>query len=222
MSSTYVRRPWELTTQTPLGAGTGPAPQDRTQTCRMDRAWPPKGRASPSVSSPARNARSTKIRGPSRERRRAVHHYRRYPRSLLPAKAPTRGHAPRDPRMRGFTHPRNQGRYVPKRRVAAPRTSAARGGSRPCGRRASRRRRSRTRSGCSARAGSRPGAARPRSRMTRSGSGWPAVYEVLGDVLDVEHFGQFLDRGAPGGVVLEQGRGRRRRSPADRRTRPPR
>src|SRR5689334_4540033 len=47
----------------------------------MDRAWPPKGRAGPSVISPARNARSTKIRGPSRERRRAVHHYRRYPRS---------------------------------------------------------------------------------------------------------------------------------------------
>src|SRR6516162_4983202 len=47
----------------------------------MDRAWPLKGRAGPSVISPARNARSTKIRGPSRERRRAVHHYRRYPRS---------------------------------------------------------------------------------------------------------------------------------------------
>src|SRR5215470_11618529 len=30
VSSTYVRRPWELTTQTPLGAGTGPAPRQDT------------------------------------------------------------------------------------------------------------------------------------------------------------------------------------------------
>src|SRR6476659_6751847 len=30
VSSTYVRRPWELTTQTPLGAETGPAPRQDT------------------------------------------------------------------------------------------------------------------------------------------------------------------------------------------------
>src|SRR4029077_15020925 len=30
VSSTYVRRPWELTTQTPLGAETGPAPSQDT------------------------------------------------------------------------------------------------------------------------------------------------------------------------------------------------
>src|SRR5690349_23261980 len=30
VSSTYVRRPWELTTQTPLGARTGPAPRQDT------------------------------------------------------------------------------------------------------------------------------------------------------------------------------------------------
>src|SRR5450631_1211276 len=30
VSSTYVRRPWELTTQTPLGTGTGPAPRQDT------------------------------------------------------------------------------------------------------------------------------------------------------------------------------------------------
>src|SRR5256714_4771428 len=30
VSSTYVRRPWELATQTPLGAGTGPAPRQDT------------------------------------------------------------------------------------------------------------------------------------------------------------------------------------------------
>ena len=28
--------------------------------------------------------------------------------------------------------------------------------------------------------------------------------EVLGDVLDVEQFGQFLDRGAPGRVLLQE------------------
>src|SRR5690242_3782573 len=54
---------------------------------------PQKGRAGPSVSSPARNARSTKIRGPSRERRRAVHHYRRYPGSCY-SKSTTRGGTP--------------------------------------------------------------------------------------------------------------------------------
>src|SRR5271166_5462609 len=30
VSSTYVRRPWELTTQTPLGAGASPAPRQDT------------------------------------------------------------------------------------------------------------------------------------------------------------------------------------------------
>ena len=40
--------------------------------------------------------------------------------------------------------------------------------------------------------------------MTRSGSGWPGGVQVLGDVLDVEDLGQFLDRGAAGGVVLQQ------------------
>src|SRR5262249_4323153 len=30
VSSTYVRRPWELTTQTPLGTGTVPAPRQDT------------------------------------------------------------------------------------------------------------------------------------------------------------------------------------------------
>src|SRR6476660_7190022 len=60
---------------------------------------PQKGRAGPSVSSPARNARSTKIRGPSRERRRAVHHYRRYPRACY-SKSNTRGGHPREPPIR--------------------------------------------------------------------------------------------------------------------------
>ena len=68
-----------ITTQTPLGAETGPAPR-QARTCRMDRAWPPKGPRRPSVSSPARNARSTKIRGPPREGRRTIHHYRGVPR----------------------------------------------------------------------------------------------------------------------------------------------
>ena len=72
---------------------------------------PQKGRAGPSVSSPARNARSTKIRGPSRERRRAVHHYRRYPRSRY-GKSNTRGGHPREPPKTthpGFMHPRKPG-----------------------------------------------------------------------------------------------------------------
>src|SRR6516162_140489 len=30
VSSTYVRRPWDLSTQTPLGAGPGPAPRQDT------------------------------------------------------------------------------------------------------------------------------------------------------------------------------------------------
>src|SRR5215472_5427490 len=47
VSSTYVRRPLDLTTQTPWTPGTDPAP-DRTQTCRTGRAWPSKGQAGPS------------------------------------------------------------------------------------------------------------------------------------------------------------------------------
>jgi hypothetical protein len=37
VSSTYVRRPWGLTTQTPWTPSRSPAP-DRTRTCRTDRA----------------------------------------------------------------------------------------------------------------------------------------------------------------------------------------
>ena len=114
---------------------------------------PQKGRAGPSAISPARNARSTKIRGPSRERRRAVHHYRRYPGSC---------YGKSTVRLLAGVSPGNPG---PTCRIAGsvPRRNAAPAGSPPCGRQASRRRRSRTPSGCSATAGTRPAAARPRS-----------------------------------------------------------
>src|SRR6266498_3967471 len=77
---------------------------------------PQKGRAGPSVSSPTRNARSTKIRGPSRERRRAVHHYRRYPPSRVSKSTA---------RLLAGVSPGNRA-YVPKRRFRAAYERSAR------------------------------------------------------------------------------------------------
>ncbi len=54
------------------------------------------------------------------------------------------------------------------------------------------------------------------------GVGLTAGVQVLGDVLDVEHLGQLLDRGAPRRLLAAAASGRRRRSRAVRRSRPPR
>src|SRR5438105_8713291 len=66
VSSTYVRRPGELATQTPLGAGTGPAPRQDTNV--SDGPGSALRRAEPALlsSRPALNAPSSEIRGPSR------------------------------------------------------------------------------------------------------------------------------------------------------------
>src|SRR6266702_1233960 len=83
VSSTYVRRPWELTTQTPLGTGTGPAPRQDTDVSDGPGLAP--RRAAPALLSVRQHAtrEARRSEGPSRERRRAVHHYRRYPRTRV-------------------------------------------------------------------------------------------------------------------------------------------
>src|SRR5690242_5464876 len=81
VSSTYVRRPWDWATQTPLGARTGPAPRQDTDVSDGPGLAP--RRAAPALLSSRLHAtrEARRSSGPSRERRRAVHHYRRYPRS---------------------------------------------------------------------------------------------------------------------------------------------
>src|SRR5262250_1126803 len=79
VSSTYVRRPWGLTTQTPLGAGTGPAPRQDTDV--SDGPGSALSRATPALLHPAR-AQSAKLRdseGPPGGGAAPPACYRRYP-----------------------------------------------------------------------------------------------------------------------------------------------
>jgi hypothetical protein len=152
------RRAEELATRSPLGAR---GRRGRTQqTCRRDRVRPGEGPGTRPFAhlacAPGREARGSQ--GPSR---RAA----RYHPSVQTV--PKRGRRGKY-RNEQFTRvpqvsPRVRDGIRRRTGDGAPRRTAARGESRPAGKLASRRRRSRTPSGRSARAGSRPGAARPRS-----------------------------------------------------------
>jgi hypothetical protein len=153
------RRAEELATRSPLGARRR---RGRTQqTCRRDRVRPGEGPGTRPFAhlacAPGREARGSQ--GPSR--RAATYH----PSVQTVPKRGRRGKYRNEQFTQALQVRRRAESGAVTRRTAggAPRTTAAHGGSRPSGMRASRRRRSRTRSGRSARAGSRPGAARLRS-----------------------------------------------------------
>src|ERR1700750_1895572 len=90
VSSTYVRRPWELTTQTPLGTGTGPAPRQDTDVSDGPGLAPRRAEPPLLAPPPARTPRRQKTGGPPGERRRPSPPYRGSPRSGA-GKSNTRG-----------------------------------------------------------------------------------------------------------------------------------
>ncbi len=143
------RRAEELATRSPLGARR----RGRTQTCRRDRVRPARGREpGPSLISPAhQDAKLEDLKGLPGGRLGTARQFRRYLRE--PSGGSTVTSCSRRAPLR----------VMRRTAGAARRRSAARGGSRPGGKRASTRRRSKTRSARSATAGSRRGAALPRS-----------------------------------------------------------
>src|SRR5580704_1811935 len=197
VSSTYVRRPWELTTQTPLGARTGPAPRQDTDVSDGPGVAPK--RAAPALLSVRLHATRVARRSEGLPGNGAV------PSTTIEGtRVPVTAKAP----------PRYEQVYEA---ATCDNASSAAEPAVPGGVGAQRPEEVHLAEGgpvgvaeIELGVGALPEQEAAEALLARGaddqvGVGLARRVEVLGDVLDVEHFGQFLDRGAPCGLLLQQG-----------------